>query len=350
MIGNGVLKSGFMSIFMEKDLVVSSQGIDIDAEEKSVFNIYKNDIIISGKHGVEAIDKNGNMSWSIPVSFSDIDMNVKNDYALAVDKGDKEAILIHNGQVKTNVKTQETIIMARLNNNGYFALITEERGYKGRLVVYNPEGTELFTNYSVNNIIDVDISNDNKRIAICTLDPGSGKVSGCITFYYLNSEQPYSGVLLEDTLLASIKFYKNRLIAVGDDKLVGFNSEGTKDWELKFEPGEIAGFNVDSDNMIVIITDENRNRNFFSNNIVKIIDPNGKVRGSYNAGARVSALSVLDDVIALGIKREVSILNSKGDIIAETEFSKDIVELKVFNNKRDLLIVSRNMLDVMQIK
>ena len=85
MIGNGVLKSGFMSIFMEKDLVVSSQGIDIDAEEKSVFNIYKNDIIISGKHGVEAIDKNGNMSWSITVSFSDIDMNVKNDYALAVD-------------------------------------------------------------------------------------------------------------------------------------------------------------------------------------------------------------------------------------------------------------------------
>ena len=284
MIGGGVLKFGFLSIFFEKDLVANSQGIDIDPEEKCIFNIYNNNIIVSKNSVIEAMDKNGEIKWDIPISFSNVSMDINGDYALVADIGDKEAILIYNGEVKTNIQTQEPIIMAKLNSNGYFALITEEKGYNGRIIAYSPEGTELFTNYSVNHIVDVDISNDNKLMAMCTLDSSSGEVSGSITFYHLNNDQPYSGIVLEDTLLASIKYYRDRLIAIGDDKVVGFDLKGIKDWELEFETEEIIGFDVTSDNMIVIITKEKRVGGFFSNNIVKIIDIAGNIRGTYDVG------------------------------------------------------------------
>ncbi|NLY42982.1 MAG: hypothetical protein GX066_03220 [Clostridiaceae bacterium] len=334
-------------------VVQKPSSIPFDIEAESQIKVYKEYIVFCSKDGLKAMNKEGQEEWSIALTLSNPMIETTDKYILLTDKGGREVHVVTNYSIICTKKTEEPIKMAKINDKGYFAVVTEEKGYEGKVTVYNPQGLELYKWFSVENpIIDVDISPDGKRMAVCTLDVKKGKVSGGIVFFNLNEVKPYAGVVIEDTLLAGIRFYKdNDLIAVGDNQVVGFSSEGIQQWSIPFEERILQAYNMDSKDMVVIALGRGKDGGLIGNDSsIEIINRNGQKQGSYKVDGEVKFLSVQDDFIAFNNKRDVCIITPRGAEVASATSSKDIRDIQLFQNKREVLLVSRNSLDVLELR
>ncbi|MDK2801327.1 MAG: hypothetical protein PWQ70_2946 [Clostridiales bacterium] len=346
------IMGNLMSIFLKDSMLRKPSTITFDQGIQYEFKAYKNNILLCSRDGIKAIDKKGAEEWSIPLTFNKPLIQTTNKYILVANQGGREINVVTNYSIVSNVTTEEPIIMAKINDSGYFAVVTKEKGYKGKVTVFNPKGHELYRWHSVeNSIIDIDISYDGKRIAVATVDTSKGKVSGGLVFFNLTEEKPYAGILIEDTLISNIKFYKdNSLVAIGDNQVISFSPQGVQKWNIDYAGRELQTFNIDSDEIIVLALSQKKGGNFLNNDsIVEILSRNGQKQGTYKASGEIKFLDVEDDLIALNKKRDVCIINPKGIEIAKATASKDIKDIDLFRNKREILMVSRNALDVLQL-
>ena len=63
------------------------------------------------------------------------------------------------------------IIRTNINKNGFVSVIVSQNTYKTVIITYGPTGKELFKYYLSNSyVIDTDISNDNKNLAIAEIN------------------------------------------------------------------------------------------------------------------------------------------------------------------------------------
>jgi WD40 repeat protein len=327
--------------------------LSLDSSSEYQFKVYKDNIIFSNKDGIKAVNKKGEEEWSIAMTLTNPYILTTNKYILVADKGGREVNVVTNYSVVCSKRTEEPIIMAKINESGYFAVVTEEKGYKGKITVFNPNGQELYKWHSVENyIIDLDISLDGKRMAVCTVDTSKGKVSGGVVFFNLNEEKPYAGIVINDTLISNIRFYKdNSLIVIGDNQMVGFSPQGIQKWNISYNDRSLQAFNIDSNDIIVLALSERKGGNFInSDSVIEIFNRDGQKQGTYKVDGEIKFLDVEDDLIALNKKRDVCVITPKGVEIAKATSSKDIKDIVLFGNKREILMVSRNALDVLELK
>ncbi len=324
--------------------------ITIDSGSQTILESYKDYIIYCNKKGIYAVNKRGELEWNVPMTLNSPFLYTNKKSILVGDRGGKEVNIVTNYATIDPIKTNEPIITAKINATGYFAIVTDEKGYKGKLTVYNPKGQEIYRWHSVkNNIIDVDISNDGEKIAVSVLNTSKGIVSSGLIFFYVGDEAPYAAAEIEDTLITNIKFYKNNsLIAFGDNQVMGFSPQGVKKWNIGFTDKEISAYNIDSDHIIAIAFESEKSSLLDSKSIVEIFNRDGSKIGEYESNGKINRLVVKDRQIAFYQNRKIHIINTKGEEIANLSSNKDIKNIILLEEKGKILVISRNELDILE--
>ncbi len=347
--GGSAFKAMFASFKLNGHTAPS---ISIELATKSRTGIFKDSIIISNKDGVKAINKKGEDEWSIPMTLSSPMLLFTSKQIMVADKGGREVNVISSHSKVDSIKLQDSIILARINEGCYSVVVSEEKGYKGKVVVYKPDGMEVYKWYSVENyIIDVDISNDGKRMTVLTMDTSKDKVAGGVLFFYLNQESHYSATVIEDTLPVKIKYNKdNTLIAICDNKVLMFNKNGEKKWENDYAGRALKAYNIDSERMIVLALSEKPVTGLVSTStVLETVEMNGNKNNIYNINDNIKSLDVQEDIIVINKKRDIIMLSKKGKEIAKVTLTKDIDEVQLFQNKSQVMVVSKKEVEIVDM-
>lgn len=327
--------------------------VTLDSSIEYNFNVYKDNILLTSRDGIKAINKAGEEIWSITMTLSDPLVESNHKYILVADKGGREVNVVTNYSIVCTRKTEEPIVAVAINETGYFAIVTKEKGYKGKVSVFNPEGQEIYKWHSVDNYIaDLDISNDGKKLAVSTIDLSKGYVSSGVAFFNLTEEKPYAGIVIDETLISNIKFYQDgSVVVVGDNQMIGFSPQGIQKWNISYAEKDLQIFSMDSDKIIALGLREKKGGSLLNgNSLVEIYTFGGVKKGTYEVDGDIQFVDVEDDLVALNKKRDVYVVTSQGNEIAKAVSSKDIRDIILFQNKRDIVVVSRNTLEVLELK
>jgi hypothetical protein len=119
--------------------------IKYDTKEYNVFSVYKELIIKCTRNKIQAIDKNGDEVWTIPVSMNAPIIKTSENELLVADIGGRDIYVIAGKEVKWNTKTDNNIINADISKTGYVTVVKEEKRTRGAVTVYNLQGNEFFT-------------------------------------------------------------------------------------------------------------------------------------------------------------------------------------------------------------
>jgi hypothetical protein len=85
---------------------------------------------------------------------------------LAYDRGGNTLVLANDRAILLDTRTERPIITAKLNRQGYVALVTQAEGYKSLLTIMDASGVPIFRYFSPDYIIDAALSPDSGLCAV----------------------------------------------------------------------------------------------------------------------------------------------------------------------------------------
>lgn len=220
----------FFDVYIFRKIINEEKvpSIEIDASKNiNVFAYYKY-IAILDQNTLKLYNKSGNEEHSLDIEISNPLFETNNNYLCVAEKGGNKLYLISNKDIVWQKELEGNISDINVNKNGYVSVIISGTSYKAVIETFDSKGDELFKTYlSTTNVIDTDISNDNKYLAIA-----EANFSGIITQSSIkiisiedaktNSDDSikYTHIAKANDLIINIKYNtKNDLICMYDEHI-----------------------------------------------------------------------------------------------------------------------------------
>lgn len=270
--------------------------------------------IVSGGNFM-VIDKNGDGKNSEGFMLSDPILHSAGNFCVVADYNGNTVKLYEKGQVVSTVETDEKIISVVTNNNGFFAVATEEVGYNAVINVYRKNGTAIYRYRITENIfIDMDISSNNRKLIVTEANLDAAQAGSVIAEVALNVENSGSSVYIPDELYIGIHFNKNAsFVALGSKRTDLYRSDMKISQSIDYGGKTLITSDITTDDMICLAFKGNGEN--AGGSLLEIYDKAGKLRGSTVFEDEISHISVTGAYIAVSHGDVVDVVKSNGSIV-----------------------------------
>lgn len=255
-------------------------------------------------------------------------------------KGGDTIYLISNKNIIWQKEIEGNITDINVNKNGYVSMVISGTSHKSIVQTYDSNGNELFKCYLAEaNVIDTDISNDNKYLAFAELDFSGILVQSRIKIVpieearrNLSDEIEYTHIAPADNLIINIKYNnKNELVCMYDSHIdILNNGQNTELVNFNNEKVLFADINLSSKFVKVV---EKSSGMFNSEIELQIInDSNTQSINTYKIDNNPRELYVQEDIIAVNLGTSAIFIDSNGWLVKKYHSSEEIQNIVLCNN------------------
>lgn len=347
-IDNPLLHNMFSGIGFD----ASTDGALIEFEKTEDFDVssFNGNAIVARNTQVICVDSDMKHRWEIQQNNAAPVIKTGGKYTLTYSFDVANAVLSKDGGDVIELVTEASVIGGSVNENGYCAVVTREKGYKAQIIVYSPKGEVIYKWHSADNyIIDVAVSPDNRSLAAATADFSTDVASGGLMMFNFAQEKPYAGQILENNLILEIRFTgKNSLLAVGDIGIAVFDALGEKQGEYSYDGKKLTNYDIGTNDNIVLALNESDS--VLNDTEIKILSKNLKEKGTCTVSGAVSCIDSVDGKVLVVADRKLSLFSERGNEIKKLDVNKDIKKAVLFGNGDDALIVSGSVAETVRLK
>ncbi len=286
---------------------------------------------------------------SIPMAISDPNLHVKGDWSACYDADSKEIVALKKASQEYTVKTNNKIISAKINKNGYLLAVTEKEGYNCECVVYNSKGEAIFKwDVSKSEFLDGDINATNDTIALSLASAGNDKLVGEVSLIDITTAEVIRKETFDSEIFYSMNFNNDdTYVLLGNASLTYFNSDGTKRWAYKFVGDSLIKADISKKDSFILAFDSANIAKGKSTD-VKVINSLGEVVAENNYTGTLDAISQNDDSIALAFGNKIRILNSKLKEKKQTEAEFNIKKMVLYKDSKHIFVLGNSGGDVIE--
>ena len=298
--------------------------IGVDSSKSINAFAYNKYILILEQNQLKMYNKNGNQEHVLDVEISNPIFEANNDYLCIAEKGGQKIYVISNKNIVWQKEIEGNISSININKNGYVSVTISGTSYKSVVQIFDDKGNYLFKNYlAETNVIDTDISNDNKYLAIAEANFSGIVVQSNIKIISIEDAQKnsaesikYTHIAQPDNLIINIKYNnKNELVCMYD-KHIDLLKEGQTTQIIDFNNENILFADINLLNKSIKIV--RKNENILDSQIeMQIINSNNKEINTYKIDTTPRRVYVQDDMIALNLGTRVLFINENGWLVKE---------------------------------
>ena len=202
----------FFDVYIFRKIIneekVSSIYID-NSKEIEVF-AYNKYIAILDQNELKIYNKSGHQEHTLDIEISNPLFEANGDYLCVAQKNGQKLYLISNKNIVWQKDIEGNISSINVNKNGYVSITISGTSYKTVVQTFSAKGEELFKNYlGTTNVIDTEISNDNKYLAIA-----EANFSGIVV------QSNIKIISIEDAKNNSAESIKHTYIAKANDLII----------------------------------------------------------------------------------------------------------------------------------
>lgn len=286
--------------------------MELDTSFSYATQKYNGGVAVLGKDGLVGMSNTGRRAWDISFPVTNPLLSANGRYILAAEDGGTKAVLCVGGKVKREFHSEEKIHAVYVNARGASLLLTEERGYKGCIQVYNRNGKEIYKWHSAGqNILSAVLSEDTTRMAVSVVNMQDASRLCSVFEFNLKETAPRTLQVGDENLVANLVYNKNELCAIGDEALYYFK----KNRELKFSM-DYAGRTL-------------QRYSFYSGGVlsmaflggteggataVEFYDTNGVLKGSCPVSGAVSAMDTFGNYALVSTQGGTLVIGKDGKI------------------------------------
>ena len=312
---------------------------------------FDNYIGILSNNILTAYNTYGKQEFTLNLTITTPIFATNGKYLAVAEKNGNKIYLISDKNIVWQTDVEGKIEKITVNKNGYVAISETQTSYKTVVIAYTPTGKELCKTYlSVTYAVDMEISNDNKNLAIAETNLSGIQIKSGIRIISLEKvEQDAENAVIykedigADCLITSIHYDKqNNLICMLDDKIIKIEENEIKD--LAQYDGSAIFADIELGNQIVQVINEGQEE--IQTRIQTTNTSNGKGR-EYIINSIPKEIDTKDDVIAINTGSEAYFLTSTGFLIAKYEAKQEIKEIVMTDNFAG--IIYKNKIEIIKL-
>lgn len=293
----------------------NASSITIDTENLSLIYAYDNNLAVYADGNINFYNSSAKQVANIEITLSKPIADSEKKYLALGDYDSQKICLVKDNSLVWQKDIEGKVSKISVNQEGYMAVSVTGTTYESIVMLYNPKGELLFSNYLSTYVIGIDISSDHKYLAIAEID--NSKIAPTTKIELVSTDSAISNA--EDATvnlyqagtneyLSGIKFQnKGNLLCNFDKYVLKLNdTEAKKIYEIS-DLTAYVDTNMSSDFARV---DKEESSVFKSDYRLKISDSAGKEK-VYIIEGNLIDIKTKDNKVALNLGNEVLFINNK---------------------------------------
>lgn len=308
--------------------------IEIDSLKDTNIFAYSKYIAVLHQNALKLYDSSANEEQTLDIEISTPLFAANGNYLCIAEKDGDTIYLISNKNIIWQKEIEGNITDINVNKNGYVSIVISGTSHKSIVQTYDSNGNELFKYYLAEaNVIDTDISNDNKYLAFAELNFSGILVQSNIKIVSIEEEEiKYTHIAPADNLIINIKYNnKNELVCMYDSHIDLFK-EGQNTELVNFNSEKVLFADINLSSKFVKIIE--KSTGMFNSEIeLQIInDSNTQNINTYKIDNNPKELYVKGDMIAVNLGTSAIFINSNGWLVKKYHSSEEIQNIVLCNN------------------
>lgn len=195
----------------------------------------------------------------------------------------------------------ESLLSARINDNGYLAVTAQTSGYKGTVTVYDSSFTpQLRISLSSRFVTDAVVSPNGDTVALVTLGLDSSTFGSQLELYRTNRseedvEPDYTAQVGNDVVL-DLSWGADGIWLLGESTLSVYSAKAERTALYDYSGSYLKNYSLDASGCAVLLLGKYRAG---SDAVLRTVDAKGEVMAEHNYSEQVLSLSAANNYIAV---------------------------------------------------
>lgn len=312
-----------------------ANSLTIDTDNLSLIYAYDKSLVVYSDGSINFYNTDAKQTGNIEMTLSKPIADSEDKYLALADYGLQKVCLIKSNSLVWQKDIEGKISKVSVNKQGYVAVSVTGTTYESIVMLFNENGDLLFSKYLSTYVIDVDISDDSKYIAIAEVDNSTilpvtkiemvsvGLASTSSENATINTYEAESNKLLTGMNFQS----KNVLVCSFEDYVLKMTDSSS---DRLYEFSDLTAYlEVDSRKGVVRI-DKEESSVFKSDYRLKITNENNSEK-VYIIEGSIKSLVCKDNRIALNLGKEVQFIDNNGWLVKKFIGKQEVKSVLVSN-------------------
>ena len=312
-----------------------ANSLTIDTDNLSLIYAYDKSLVVYSDGSINFYNTDAKQTGNIEMTLSKPIADSEDKYLALADYGLQKVCLIKSNSLVWQKDIEGKISKVSVNKQGYVAVSVTGTTYESIVMLLNENGDLLFSKYLSTYVIDVDISDDSKYIAIAEVDNSTilpvtkiemvsvGLASTSSENATINTYEAESNKLLTGMNFQS----KNVLVCSFEDYVLKMTDSSS---DRLYEFSDLTAYlEVDSRKGFVRI-DKEESSVFKSDYRLKITNENNSEK-VYIIEGSIKSLVCKDNKIALNLGKEVQFIDNNGWLVKKFIGNQEVKSVLVSN-------------------
>lgn len=312
-----------------------ANSLTIDTDNLSLIYAYDKSLVVYSDGSINFYNTDAKQTGNIEMTLSKPIADSEDKYLALADYGLQKVCLIKSNSLVWQKDIEGKISKVSVNKQGYVAVSVTGTTYESIVMLFNENGDLLFSKYLSTYVIDVDISDDSKYIAIADVDNSTilpvtkiemvsvGLASTSSENATINTYEAESNKLLTGMNFQS----KNVLVCSFEDYVLKMTDSSS---DRLYEFSDLTAYlEVDSRKGFVRI-DKEESSVFKSDYRLKITNENNSEK-VYIIEGSIKFLVCKDNRIALNLGKEVQFIDNNGWLVKNFIGNQEVKSVLVSN-------------------
>lgn len=308
---------------------------DIDTNNIIAYNKY---VGILDKSILNIYSSNGRKDKELEVQISNCIYDTENRFLIMAEKDGQQLTFISGTDIVWKNTVEGNITNVFVNENGYVSVITKGTTYNNVVIIYDPDGKELFKSFSSKTTnVDAEISNDNKYLAIADIDTSGSFIQSNVKILSMekaqtdpNNSTEYIYPAESGEILIGLEYQDgNKLVCMYDDSIhIIKNKEDRKLMDISENTNPFADINLDGYAVEVV----EKNFGLFASVDIEITEIETGNKKTYTVESAVNSLKSKSNVIAINLGTEIHFIDTNGWLIKKYNSSMEAKDILLGEN------------------
>ena len=266
-------------------LVTAGEAFAYESGNDQMFAAVGDGLAVASGSAIQLLNAQGETVWKQIVSYDAPAVFAAKQQALFCDLGGTAAVTADLDGESGEIKTDEPIVTAAMNDSGWFVLVTEAAGYKSLVRVYNAAREPQYEWWAGSGyVLRAAVSPDNRHLAVLCADGEGTKLH----LFALDSETELASAAFPQELDFDLRFFgSDTVCCIGEEKLHFVGTDGEIRGEYDLGDYYLMDYDFGSDNFVTLFVSAYRTG---TGGLLMTVDRSGQLLGCVEESRNVISL------------------------------------------------------------